>query len=235
MNRHETNKANMGSAVAALFDEEKQIVIDYNVFQEPVVKLKRILSEIAMVDNKFSTATGGKTITKNNAEEELLADLMPVKSALFRIGCTLKDEALKALTVESEGSFKRMRDADFLKKATAIQNEALDYLTELAPYKITEPVLAELKIKIGAYELALGGQDTGMAERSALRKELNSKFEELDKVLTEEFDNLIELLKKDNKLFYDKYNSARGIRDLGGGRKSVDEKEEAAVSSGGVK
>jgi hypothetical protein len=41
----------------------------------------------------------------------------------------------------------------------------------------------------------------------------------MDKVLEEEKDHLIEPVSKRSRLFYDKYIAARGIRNLGGGKK----------------
>lgn len=222
MNRHETNKANMGAAVAALFDEENEILTEFTVLAQPVAKLKTILAEIGTVDKKYIFATGGKTSTKLNAEEELLEDLMPVKNALYGLANKTGNQALKNLTGDSESGLKKMRDADFLKRAEAVHEAAVNNLADLDIYKITAPVLAELKEKIDGLSLAIGGQDTGYADRSALRKQLSSKFDELDLLLYEELDNLIELLRKSNKLFYDKYFSARGIRDLGGGRKTIE-------------
>jgi hypothetical protein len=224
MNRHETNKFNMGNSVAAQFNDSPQIISEYRIFQGPVGRLKLTLTDIAEIDKQYQHATGGKTATKTNAEDDLLEDLMPVKSALYALGSSSNNEPLKALTRDSEWELKKMRDTDFLNKAVSIKEEAVKLLTDIAPYKITTEVLTELQGKIDAFKGGLDGQDTGIADRSALRKQLSAKFDELDKIFEEELDQLIELIRKSNKLFYDKYITARGIRDLGGRKKTAEEK-----------
>ena len=151
---------------------------------------------------------------------------MPVKSALYALGSKTNNEPLKALSIDSEATLRRMRDVDFLSKAEDIRGEAAKYLTDLAPYKITEVELTELQEKISAFKAGLGGQDTGIADRSALRKQLSAKFDEMDDLFEESLDHLIELVRKNNRLFYDKYITARGIRDLGGRKKTAEDKPE---------
>jgi hypothetical protein len=219
MNRHETNKTNMCKKVDNLFKAEPDVLTEYPVFVESLTRLSGGILLIETTDKKYLSAMGGKTTTKTNAEDELLEDLMPVKAALYSLGVKSGNEELKALTKPSEAELKKMRDADFLKKAEEIKAEAAKRLSELALYKITEATLTELQSKIDAFNAGLGGQDTGSSSKSALRKELDRLFYEVDKIFEEELDQLIELLRKSNKLFYDKYWSARGIDDLGGGKK----------------
>jgi hypothetical protein len=223
MTRLETNNLNMGNAVTALFDNEPQVITDCPSFGEPVTNLKRIIRQAQDIDKKFSTATGGKTPSKYNAEDNLLEDLMPVKSALNALACKTQNEELKALSSESEASLKRLRDAEFLKIAETIKDEAVKYLPQLSIYQITEADITHLQQMIDSYKSAIGGRDTGLSSRSAYRKELTLKLDELNKLFEEELDNLIELLRKKNRLFYDKYQSARGIKDLGKSHKGTNE------------
>lgn len=219
MTRHETNKYNMYKAVAAVMESNSTLLTEYPVFGEALSSFKESITQIDTVDKKYLTATDGKTKTKSNAEDDLLEEIMPIKSALYALAITTKNEELKVLTVDSEWTLKKMRDAEFLKKAELIKKEATARLTALAPYKITEAMLAGLQEKIDAFGEALNGKDTGFTNRSALRKELNEKFDAADELLKEHFDTLIELVRKSNTLFYDQYFSARGIKDLGMGRK----------------
>lgn len=226
MTRHETNKYNMYKAVVAVMENNTTLLTEFPVFGEALSSFKESLTQIDTVDKKYLTAADGKTKTKSNAEDELLEEVMPIKSALFAVAVKNKNEELRALTGESEWTLKKMRDADFLKKAELIKAEATTRLAELAVYKVTEAMLTELQEKIDAFSEALNGKDTGFTNRSALRKELNEKFDAADEILKEQFDTLIELVRKSNTLFYDQYFSARGIKDLGMGKKEEEKPAE---------
>ena len=89
-------------------------------------------------------------------------------------------------------------------------------------------MLTGLQEKIDAFGEALNGKDTGFTNRSALRKELNEKFDAADELLKEHFDTLVELVRKSNTLFYDRYFAARGIKDLGIGKKEEEKPVEPA-------
>lgn len=224
MTRHETNKRNMYGSVTAVADSNVTLISELPVFATAVTGLKEIVTQIDAVDSKYLTAAGGKTQTKKNAEDELLADLMPVKSGLYALGITSNNEELKALCGESEWTLKKMRDPDFLAKAKIIKAEAAARIMELAPYKITEAMLTELQEKIEAFEEALSGKDTSFTSRSALRKELSEKFDAADEIIEHQLDTMIELVKKSQPLFYDQYFAARNIKDLGASHKTEEVK-----------
>lgn len=228
MNRHETNKFNMFKAVTAVFEQNSSAAAEYPALGETFTQFKGVLAEIDATDKKFITSIDGKTITKNLLEDELIDELMPVKAALYAYAVKNKNEELKALTGDSESALKRMRDPEFLKKGELIKGEASKHLADLAVYKITEALLTELQGKIDAFAAALDGKDTGFASRSALRKALSDKFDEADIILNEQMDTLIELVRKSNTLFYDQYFAARGIKDLGAGKKEEEKPAEPA-------
>ena len=226
MNRHETNKKNMYNAVIAVFGSNPSIATENPALDEVCTGFKTAVDEIDKTDKLFITSIGGKTETKNLLEDELIDEVMPVKAALFAYAVKNKNEELKALTIDSEAALKKMRDPEFLKKAQLIKAEAEKFLADLASYKITDAVLAELQTKIDAFAAALDGKDTSFANRSALRKTLTEKFEEADRILEQELDTLIELARKSGQLFYNQYFSARVIKDLGMGRKEEEKPAE---------
>lgn len=225
MKRREMNKKNTVNALNAVFTENATIVNGYPALKESVAGLRRVTGEIDELDKKFITSVDGKTSSKNLLEEELLEDLMPVKAGLYAYSVKGKNEELKTLTKDSESSLRKMPDPELLKKTQLIIAEAEKLKTELADYKITEEVITELKSKTSLYAEALDGKDTSFANRSALRIALTQKFDEADEIITEELDQLIELVRKSHPLFYDQYQAARTIKDLGGAHKVVEEEK----------
>lgn len=225
MTRHETNKRGMYRSLGSVFQSNVLLISDLPVIVTAVNKLNTTVEQIDVVNEKYLLAIGGKSETKNLAEDALLEDVMPIKSALYALGVAAGNEELKSLSAGSESSLKKMRDPDFLAKCKMIKKEAVTRLTELAPYKITESMLTELQERIDVFEEALGGKDSGLTNRSALRKELSEKFDEADAIIEHELDTMMELLKKSQPLFYDQYQAARAIRDLGSSHKVVEEEK----------
>ncbi len=225
MTRHETNKRGMYRSLGSVFQSNVLLISDLPVIVTAVKKLNTTVEQIDTVNEKYLLAIGGKTETKNLAEDALLEDVMPIKSALYALGVAAGNEELKSLSAGSESSLKKMRDPDFLARCKMIKKEAVTRLTELAPYKITESMLTELQERIDVFEEALVGKDSGFTNRSALRKELSEKFDAADAIIEHELDTMMELLKKSQPLFYDQYQAARAIRDLGSSHKVVEEEK----------
>ncbi len=231
MKRREMNKKNTINALNAVFTENAVIVDGYPALKEGAAGLRRVTGEIDELDKKFITSVDGKTSSKNLLEEELIEHLMPVKAALYAYAVRSKNEELRVLTKESESGLRKMPDPELLKKAELIIGESQKNLPDLASYKITAEVITELQEKITAFGTAIDGKDTGFANRSALRIALTEKFDEADEIIADQLDQLIELVRKSHPLFYDQYQTARTIKDLGGAHKAIEEEKKPDVSS----
>jgi len=225
MKRKEANRNNMRKTLEAVFSENRLIIDEYPALMESVTRLGIVLGEIDGLDKQFITSVDGKTSTKNLIEDELIEELMPVKAALYAYAVRSKNEELRVLAKDSESTLRRIPDAELLKKTELITAEAEKHKTDLADYKITEEVITELKSKTSLYAAAIDGKDTSFANRSALRIALTNKFDEADEIITEELDHLIELVRKSHPLFYDQYQAAITIKDLGGAHKAVEEEK----------
>lgn len=215
MTKNETNKYNMYHAVKAVMEENVEAVSEYPALAEAVADFNLKTEKISETDRNYTLSIGGKTNSKNNSEEELIGDLIHVKSALYAFAVKTKHEELKALSAGSESSLRRMRDTDLLQHAQLIKTAGSANLTSLAPYKITETLLDALSEKIFAYKRSIEIKDAGFADRGALRAQLTSQFDSANQILKERIDSLMEAFKKSNPQFYLAYSSARGIKDLG--------------------
>jgi len=225
MKRKEANKNNMRNSLRAVFSENAVVINEFPALEESVARYGTVIGEIDELDKKFITSIDGKTSTKNLQEDELILNLMPVKAGLYAFAVKNKNEELRVLTKDSESTLKRMPDPEFLKKAQLIIGEAQKNIADLTSYKITAAVLTELQEKITAFGAAIDGKDTSFANRSAFRIALTEKLDEADEIITEELDQLMELVRKSQPVFYDQYQAARTIKDLGGAHKVVEEEK----------
>lgn len=82
MTRHETNKYNIYKTVAAVLESNSTLLTEYPVFGDALNSFKVSINQIGLVDKKYLTAADGKTKIKSNAEDDLLEEIIPIKSAL---------------------------------------------------------------------------------------------------------------------------------------------------------
>ncbi len=217
MTNHEVNIFNMMSAVQAVLTENEAFTAEIPVFAETITDFSASLEAIKATDMAYKNATPGKTQEKHNAEEEVMKELLPIKSALYMLAVKQKDEELKALAGISGYGLQQLREIDFMQKSMAICNAAEARTADLVPYNITLEKITLLTTKINNLNNALSKQDTGFASKSALRKQLHNDFDHADEILKEHLDTLMELERQAHLEFYNKYVSARVILDLGGG------------------
>jgi len=105
-------------------------------------------------------------------------------------------------------------------------NSAQSYVTDLANYGVTEETLTEVQTAYDECAAAFNAQAEKMANRSSERERLTNLFNDADSVRYEELDPMMELFVEGNTDFYNAYQSARVIKDLGTGSGSNNESDE---------
>ncbi len=91
---------------------------------------------------------------------------------------------------------------------------------ELALYTITQNQISALGQSINTYRHYANSNDTGFTGDNAPREVLSNLFADTDELLREDIDTMVELIKNNNSNFYNQYNAARTIRDIGGSPKT---------------
>ena len=99
--------------------------------------------------------------------------------------------------------------------ATSIHTSALANVAALADYGVTPAVLTDLQTKTAAFSRALGDRESSVAERKGARGSMNELFDKADELLNEDFDRYFELLRPTDTELYNKYFSARVVKDMG--------------------
>ena len=79
---------------------------------------------------------------------------------------------------------------------------------------VDKEAVEDLKTKVTVYENLLESKESKTAESKAARQELGEIFDQADEILSEELDNMIELIKDSDQDFYNKYQAARVIKDI---------------------
>jgi len=215
MTKIEENKFSMYRAVNSVLNENQLTVATMPALDNAKTSFATLIASINEKDNTFKTTAAGKTDVKKSVKEDLLNVLVPCTNALFAYASKANIADLKANTKVSISKYQLMRDNDLINKARSIHDLLNSNLRLLADYGITALKVTELNDKLNGYINAIGNQDISHASKSAARQSLSELFDQADAVLKNEIDSLMESFKTSNEVFYNKYWSARVIKDLG--------------------
>jgi len=215
MRKHEENKQTMYKAVLAKLDGNKTITDTIPAFADSITAFRTTVEGIEAKAMQMNNAVAGKTMTKLQAEDEMIQSLMPTASALYAYGRKEKNAELTAKADVKESYLRRMRDTELVIKARSIHELAAANAAALAPYGITDAKVNALKEKIDSYDTSLGERESGSAARTGARLSLTELFAKADDLLENEIDRQMELLREAYREFYNEYFAARVIRDLG--------------------
>ena len=215
MRKHEENKQTMYKAVLAKLNANKSKTDTIPAFADSITAFRTTVEGIEAKAMQMNNAVAGKTMTKLQAEDEMIQSLMPTASALYAYGRKEKNAELTAKADVKESYLRRMRDTELVIKARSIHELAAANAAALAPYGITDAKVNALKEKIDSYDTSLGERESGSAARTGARLSLTELFAKADDLLENEIDRQMELLREAYTEFYNEYFAARVIRDLG--------------------
>ncbi len=120
----------------------------------------------------------------------------------------------------SETEFRQFTDNMVREQAQVICNKGNDYLTELAPYGITEETQLVLQNAINNFSEVMVAPRLGVTAKSQATKELVVLFKTAADALVK-IDAAVELVKLTDPNFYAGYKSARKVVNKGSGKLAV--------------
>ncbi|MGD8778963.1 MAG: hypothetical protein PVH88_08375 [Ignavibacteria bacterium] len=218
MTKREENKFSMYKGVKEVLTNNSDIHSAIPVIGEALTSFSDIIGSIDQVNFDFKGSTKGATADKIVKEETLINHATKLANVLFVFAVKTKNNVLKEEFKVSKSELEQLRDTDLLNKTNQVINSAQSYATELANYGVSETTITDAQTAHDECAAAFNAQAEKMAERSSEREKLTSLFKDADSVLYEELDPMMELFIDTNPDFYNEYQAARVIKDLGVGR-----------------
>ena len=120
----------------------------------------------------------------------------------------------------SESEFRQFTDNMVREQAQVICNKGNDYLTELAPYGITEETQLVLQNAINNFSEVMVAPRLGVTTRKQATNQLKVLFKQAADAL-EKIDSAVELVKLTDPVFYAGYKTARKVVNSGSGKLAV--------------
>jgi hypothetical protein len=218
MNKTEKNKLTMYYAVNAVLFNYQRTIESFAPLAASVTSYRNYLNEI-LERAEESAGTVGATAAKNNALDDMTERTYHISNALYTLGRSANNEAIKAISKLSISDIGHLRENELVQYCSRILTLAQANAQALVPYTITAEMITALGQSIETFRHTADSKDTRFAGSKAAREVLFNLFAQTDELLREDIDTMVELLKNNNSDFYNQYNAARTIKDVGGSPK----------------
>jgi hypothetical protein len=215
MNKQHENRLTMYEGLLVLLQANSAKTQSVGGLAGAETGLADLVSSIKSKSVEVDTATVGKVAAKYGAQDALLTVLLPACSALYVLGRRQNNTEIQGRVSIREGKLHGMREAELAAFAEAIADLAAANAPALDPLGFGMEKLADLKAKVETYAVAVGAREVSVADRKGARSTLNDLFDKADELIHEELDRFIEMLRPTETELYNKYFSARVVKDIG--------------------
>jgi hypothetical protein len=215
MNKKQENKLTMYEGLLVLLQLNSARTQAIAGLADRVTEFAGFVSAIKSKWVEVDIASVGKVAAKYDAQEVLIAALVPACAALYVLGRTQNNMEIRGRTNISETKLHGMRDTELATFSAALADLATENAPALEPLGFDAEKLAALKTKVETYGVSIGAQEVGVTDRKGARTTMNELFDEVDELLHEEVDRLMEVLRPLEAELCNKYFSARVVKDLG--------------------
>ena len=215
MNKSESNKLSMFEAVIAVLKENAQKISSFTMLNSLSAEFQSEIEEIMNKDAELKTVFAGKTNAKDDAKENLVEMLVPLANALYVFAKRNGNAEMRFVANVNKTLLLKMRENDLTIKANTIKDYLNSNKSSLGDFLITDEKITTLTTKISEFQKSTDQRDSGFANRVAARESLDKLFDKADDLLNDEMDGLMEVFKTNESDFYNAYQTARVIKDLG--------------------
>ena len=215
MNKYEENKKTMYEAVLTLLESNTTVTAAVPAFAGAEAEFRNAVADLEAKAQELNQAVVGKADAKSDAAELLIDSIIPIVAGLSAFASKQKDVELQRKSDVSQSYLQRQRDTALVIEARAIIALANENIAGLADCGIAQQDVTGVQEKVAAYDASIGGRERSTAGRSGARKSLTSFFKEADRILAEEIDQYMKVLKPKHSQLYDEYVSARTVKNVG--------------------
>ncbi len=181
---------------------------------------------VANIDSQRQVQEGkttGITENKQKEEDEMIQITLEIASAVHAYASINDDNELRNKVSYSPSYLLNSRDNILKDICQLIHDEANKVIANLADYGKTADDLTQLQKEIDDYAAILAKPRTAIGTRATATTHLVELFKQCDDILKNRLDKLMVSYKNSEPVFYQTYQSARNIVDLGARRQAVPE------------
>lgn len=226
MNSKSEVKLTMFHTVVAFLTENAKVYENVKALNEFIGKLKTSLDKINEKNLEYLRTIDGKVADKNVSKDDLQDTLITISNVLNAFAVSTKNKEIEDVVSLSASAIKTLRSREIIFEAKRYITTIDKYKKELESYGISDELYKTFTTSIDNYSNTLNNKDLSYSNKPVIRKELEQLIDDTDFMLNKQIDPLIELFKKTTPDFYEKYYSARSIKDYTGTKKRTEKSEE---------
>lgn len=217
MTNREINKLNMFNALINIASKYANAIADVKALQNYFNNLKNVVKEIEAKNEEYLNSISGKTLSKHDDYEELLELLIPIKNSVYTYALDQKDSDLSGKFSITNSELKKLRDLEFIYWAKSAYTMIKQKGADLSDYGINDKFLEHLLKLITEFENSSKDKYDSYNSKKDLRETLKILFVEADETV-EKIKNLMSFQKLSNPEFYNSFNTASIIKNIGSTR-----------------
>jgi len=192
-------------------------------FGRAITRLNDKIAEIKGADSNRGGKSTGKSGSKNETEDKLIAAVMKAASALKTYAVDKELTDLAASVDFSKWDLIKLRDSDLAAKAGSIKKTAEGKLSELAEFGLAASDLTTIEELAATFTQLIGEMGTIRGGKIVETKNLGALIDEAKAIVEKQLDGFAETLRTDQTEFYNQYKAVRDVLDYGGSHKPGDE------------
>jgi len=181
---------------------------------------------LAKIDSQRQIQEGkttGITENKQKEEDEMIQITLEIAAAVYARASINGDNELRDKVSYSPSYLRNSRDNILKDISQVIHDEADKVIANLADYGKTPADLTQLQKEIDDYAAILAKPRTAIGARATATTNLVELFKQGDNILKNRLDKLMVSYQNSEPVFYQTYQNARNIVDLGARRQAVPE------------
>lgn len=215
MTINQRNKLNMYITVLQFLANNTAIWSTLVAFADAVTVLTNKVAELQGQVAIQSMQIVGYAASKKGKKNELVTKLLVVTGALKAYATVINDPVLFAYADFTKSELKRQPDNILTQTANNIHSKATSLLPSLGSYGIDGALLTQLQTMITDYVNLVESPRLARIAKKTATANIKTLIKEIDTILKTVLDMLIVQFKVTASDFFNGYNSAREIIDLG--------------------
>lgn len=215
MTDKQENKRSMYIAVQNVCNENQIIWSSLPAFTNAMNEFETILAQIEAQSQIQEGRTTGITQNKQKEEDEMIQITVQIAAAVYAYASKIGDNELTDKVNYSPSTLRQSRDTVLKDICQRIHDEANNVIIELADYGKSPEDLIQQQNEIDDFAAIIAKPRTAIGTRATATTRLVELFSQADDLLKNQMDKLMVTYQNAQAVFYNQYQSARTIVDLG--------------------
>ena len=215
MNSVQENKLSMYMTVQKVTESYRSVWETLAAFLTFFTNFETVIAKIRATRLVQEGQITGVTKDKAEAQNNLIEKTVAIATAVFAYASASGNHELQDRVSYSPSDLRNSRDTILADRSGVVKEAGEQNVANLSDYGISQGDIDELNDLLNAYLGIIEDPRQAITNRSTATKELKDHFKEGDKILKEQLDKLMPQFKTTGPLFWQQYQNARMIIDLG--------------------